>query len=280
MFHDINLAVETLVGEWGTPIMPFEHELFLYHFQTWIYFPKPTSVTRTAITLAAARFLEELGKKYVEVRGPRKLLQNGIVSLKKCLADDDYRSLYDEALKRKGGWTALLRQPSLADFDKQIQRRRTEADVVCDIIDYRFRYLEHGGKRKKEANIGHGQFYRWKKHGESGKTIRNRWSNNKDSAIFLYVNERLDPFMAPPEIDKDDFIQAISAQANDHKRTNAYFGICRYIAETLSGSDPNEQVIKIPSSVKSVRPITHPLSETELKWMENYSSESGKMRDS
>jgi len=44
MFHDINTAVETLVGDWGTPTMPFEHELFLYHFQTWIYFPKPVSV--------------------------------------------------------------------------------------------------------------------------------------------------------------------------------------------------------------------------------------------
>ena len=174
----------------------------------------------------------------------------------------------------------LLRQPSLADFDKQIQKRRTEADVVCDIIDYRFRYLDHGGKRKQDANISHGQFYRWKKHNESGKTIRNRWSNNKESAIFLYVNERLDPFMTPPEIDKDDFIQAISAQANDQKKTNAYFGICRYIAETLSGSDPNEQVIKIPISVKSVRPITQPLSETELKSMQDYSSESGQMRTS
>ena len=173
-----------------------------------------------------------------------------------------------------------LREPSLANFDKQLHDRRRETDVVCDIIDYRFRYLEHGGERKQDANISHGQFYRWKKNGESGRTIRNRWSNNKDSAIFLYVNERLDSFMTPPEIDKDDFIQAISAQANDHTRTNAYFGICRYIAETLSGSDPNEQVIQIPSSVQSVRPNTPPLSETELKWMENYSSESGEMRTS
>ena len=143
------------------------------------------------------------------------------------------------------------------------------------------RHDHHGGKRKKNANINHGQFYRWKKHREheeSGRTIRNRWSNNKDSAIFLYVNERIDPFMTPPEINKDNFIGAISAQANDHKRTNAYFGICRYIAETLSGSDPNEQVIKIPSSIKSVRPNTNALSETELKWMEDYPSESDEMR--
>ena len=278
MFHDINTAVETLVGDWGTPTGPFEHELFLYHFQTWIYFPRPASVTRTAITLAAATFLEKLGKKFLEVKGPRKLLQNSTVRLEQCLANNEYRTLYNTALKREGGWTALLREPSLVDFDKQLQDRRRETDVVCDIIDYRFRYLEHGGKRKQDANINHGQFYRWKKNLESGRTIRDRWSNNKESSIFLYVNERLDPLMTPPEIGKDDFIQAISAQANDHKRTNAYFGICRYIAEILSGSDPNDQVIQIPSSVNSVRPNTHPLSETELKWMENYSLDSGEMR--
>jgi hypothetical protein len=280
MFRDLNMAIETLVGEWGTPIMPFEHELFLYCFQTWIYFPKLASATQTAITLAAARFLEELGKKYVEVKGPRKRLLNGTTSLIECLADDEYCSLYDETFMREGGWTALLRQPSLADFDKQIQKRRSEADVVCDIIDYRFRYLEYGGTEKKDANISHGQFYRWKKHGGSGKTTRNRWSNNKNSAFFLYVNERLDPFMTPPEINKDDFIQVISARTHDQERINAWFGICRYIVEILSGSDPNEQVIQIPSSVKSVRPITHPLSEMELKWMEDYSSKSDEMRHS
>jgi len=276
MFHDINTAVETLVGDWGTPTMPFEHELFLYHFQTWIYFPKPVSVTRTAVILAAARFLEELGKKYTKTKGTLK----NTVMLEKCLADEEYRSLYDSSLRKRGGWAALLREPSLADFDKQLQDRRREAEVVCDIIDYRFRYLEHGRKRKQDANISHGQFYRFKKKLETGRTIRTRWSNNKDSAIFLYVNERLDPFMTPPEIDKDDFIQAISAQANDHKRTNAYFGICRYIAEILSGSDPKDQVIQMPSSVKSVRPNTDPLSKTELEWFENYSKESNEMRDS
>jgi hypothetical protein len=274
MFHDINTAVETLVGDWGTPTMPFEHELFLYHFQTWIYFPKPASVTRTAVILAAARFLEELGKKYTETKGTLK----NTVMLEKCLADEEYRSLYDSSLRKRGGWAALLREPSLADFDKQLQDRRREAEVVCDIIDYRFRYLEHGGERKQDANISHGQFYGWKKHRGSGRTIRTRWSNNKESAIFLYVSERLDFFMRPPEIAKGDFIQVISAQANDHKRINAYFGICRYIAELLSGSDPKDQVIQMPSSVKPVRPNTDPLSETELEWMKNYSLESDDMR--
>jgi hypothetical protein len=271
--HDINYAVESLLGEWGQPDVPFEHELLLYGFQTWIYFPKPAS-TRTSLTLAAAVFLEQLGRKYLKSKRPLA------VTLEKCLADKGYRSLYDTAMRTEGGWTALLRQPSLADFDKQLRDKKGEADVVCDIIDYRFRYLDHGGERKQDANISHGQFYRWKKHRESGRTIRTRWSNNKDSAIFLYVSERLDPFMVPPEISNDEFIELISTQANDHKKTSEYFGICRYIAETLSGSDPNEQIVQIPSSVEARRPNTNPLSETEMKWMEDYSSESDKMRDS
>ncbi|MGO9849093.1 MAG: hypothetical protein ACLPKT_21565 [Methylocella sp.] len=272
--HDINYAVESLLGEWGEPEMPFEHELLLYRFQTWIYFPKPASTTRTSITLAAAVFLEELGRKYLKSKTPLT------VTLEKCLADNGYRSLYDTAMRTEGGWTALLREPSLADFDKQLRDKKAEADVVCDIIHYRFCYLDHGGERKQDANISHGQFYRWKKHRESGRTIRTRWSNNKESAIFLYVNERLDPFMIPPEISSDGFIESISAQAVDHRRAAEYFGICKYVAETLSGSDPSEQMVKIPSSVKSRRPNTNPLSETEMKWMENYASESDKMRTS
>jgi hypothetical protein len=271
--HDINYAVESLLGEWGQPDVPFEHELLLYGFQTWIYFPKPAS-TRTSLTLAAAVFLEQLGRKYLKSKRPLA------VTLEKCLADNGYRSLYDTAMRTEGGWTALLRQPSLADFDKRLGDRKSEADVVCDIIDYRFRYLDHGGERKQDANISHGQFHRWKKNRESGRTIRTRWSNNKDSAIFLYVNERLDPFMVPPEISNDGFIELISTQAKDHKRTSEYFGICRYIAETLSGSDPNEQMVQIPSSVESRRPNTTPLSETEMKWMEDYASESDQMRTS
>lgn len=272
--HDINYAVKSLLGEWGEPEMPFEHELLLYRFQTWIYFPKPASTTRTSITLAAAVFLEELGRKYLKSKTPLT------VTLEKCLADNGYRSLYDTAMRTEGGWTALLREPSLADFDKQLRDKKAEADVVCDIIHYRFCYLDHGGERKQDANISHGQFYRWKKHRESGRTIRTRWSNNKESAIFLYVNERLDPFMIPPEISSDGFIKSISAQAVDHRRAAEYFGICKYVAETLSGSDPSEQMVKIPSSVKSRRPNTNPLSETEMKWMENYASESDKMRTS
>lgn len=156
-FHDINYAVECLVGEWGEPAMPFEHELLLYCFQTWIYFAEPESATRTAMTLAAAVFLQELGKKYLEAKRPLT------VTLEKCLADEGYRSLYDAALRTEGGWTALMKEPSLADFDKKLRDRKVKADAVCDIIDYRFRYLEHGGKRKQDANISHGQYYRWRK---------------------------------------------------------------------------------------------------------------------
>jgi hypothetical protein len=32
---------------------------------------------------------------------------------------------------------------------------------VCKMIDYRFRYLNHGGTDRKQANISHSEFYRW-----------------------------------------------------------------------------------------------------------------------
>ena len=79
--HDINYAVQSLLGEWGQPDVPFEHELLLYGFQTWIYFPKPAS-TRTALTLAAAVVLGTTGRKYLK-------WENAFaVTLEKCHPDN------------------------------------------------------------------------------------------------------------------------------------------------------------------------------------------------
>ena len=64
------------------------------------------------------------------------------------------------------------------------------SNVVCNIIDYKFRYLEHRC-RKRGAMTNRGEFYVWKKYDASWRTIRKRWQESKYGAVFLYVSEKL-----------------------------------------------------------------------------------------
>lgn len=266
--YDLNTAVETLVGEWGEASYPFEHEICLYRFQVWVYCSRPRIVSAAAV-LAASLFLERLGKKYSDNRGTLNSAR-----LVKCFADEDYSSVYNNIISTEGGWTSLLRIPRIYAFDKMIDARRQRSDVVCDIMDYRFRYLDHGGERKQDANITHGQFYCLKKRADKmARTIRKRWSDYKESAVFLYVSERLDPFMRPTRVAGNDFIQLIMEQAKNKDRIRRYFGICRYISEKLKETDANEPTVDIPDSVELIRPETRALSDGDRKLMANYSSE-------
>ena len=144
------------------------------------------SVVDDAGILAAAKFLERLGQKYLTVRG---IARNNSIRLVKCLNDPDYRSLYNTVLRRHGGWTALLYTPSANEIDQSLAERRKRSETVCEIIDYRFRYLDHGGADKRQGNLSHGFHFRYANpnYKLSGKTIKNRWSANRDSR-FSYTS--------------------------------------------------------------------------------------------
>jgi len=281
---DINTTIDTLVGEWGGPEFPFQRSFLLFHFCTWIYFPNSPEMRRSANILLAARLLEELGKKHFKLKGPS---QYSTPRLEKCLADERYRSLYNNYLSNYGGWTSLLRTPSLADYNRTLQKRFAQCITVYESMDYRFRYLDHGGRNRRDGNISHGQYYHWKartnKKGNpspSGKTIRTRWSKNKASAVFLYVSEKLGGSFRPADIRQSDFLERIQEQADDLTKIKTFFGNCAYVAKVLRGSDPTDEPIQIPDSVDIVRLDTEPLSEAERDRMASYGAEYEKMRAS
>ena len=283
MKFDVNDAIETLTGGWGEPTVPFEHAILLHQLQTWIYFPKGNMVDCAGM-LAASRYLHAYGTAFAR-EGSEK---NGAAQLKDCLNDQTYAVIYNYALKPFGGWTCLMRTPSLQGFDRLMKERRQQCDMVCSIIDYRYRYLAHGGDKKSEANISHGQFYCWKgdrvEVGKdegtlSGKTIRTRWSTNQPFAEFLYVSEKLPNFWPTP-MGAHDFVDALQKQAENRRLINKFLGMTARVIDQLRGTDEEAIGVTIPSSVRRIPPNTLPLSERETKRMSFYGAEYEQMRQS
>jgi hypothetical protein len=77
-YTDWQFLIDALIGDETALAFPFERELLLYQLQTWIYIPdeyqipqgaKKYGVVNDAGILAAAKFLERLGRKYLEVKG-------------------------------------------------------------------------------------------------------------------------------------------------------------------------------------------------------------------
>jgi hypothetical protein len=262
-------------------LLLYEREIRLTQFQTWIYFPDPAmDMVRLAGSLAAAKCL---------CRRERKLLSsfeeraNASIEVKRLLRDPIYRTLFDMAVEDLGTWTDLVLYVYEYDFQHSLNKRIKDAETVCRTIDYRFRYLDHGGQDRRQADINHSEYYCWKTEpGVSWKTIRERWSKNRVSAVFLYGNEKLG-FRLSPNFDGLGFSSreiSKDAIALDHMRR--FFGTCAYVSEKLRGEDAidgRRKIVRIPKNVVRVRPQTNPLPPLVLEMMqESYPSEVNKMR--
>jgi hypothetical protein len=291
MKFKVNDAIDELAGECGEPEVPFERAIRLHQLHTWIYLP--TSLwADVASMLITARYLALYGERHFAMPG---LGHNSANQLKKSLSDPIYRQIYNSGLKRYGGWPVLLKAPSVTVFNRRVKRRRDECAVVCDIIDYRFRYIDHGGSKNQEANISHGQFYYWKgdsveagKRGKDtlgGKTIRTRWSQNKRSAEFLYISERHGLPFWPGDVMQKGYLQKLEQQANDLEFIKRFLGLTAYVIEQLRGSgseegEDSDDIIRIPTSVKRIQPTTEPLTDAEKQRMSFYKTEHDQMRRS
>src|SRR5207237_974455 len=131
--------------------------------------------------------------------------------LRKFLKDPNYRQLYN-CFFSKDGWIQLANAMTVENFNRKVAERRKVVETVCEMIDYRFRRADNETVRREEYNISRSEFYRCYAHPEgslSWKTIRQRWSDNKLSACFLYVSERFGFDLAPPALDLKRFRLAL-----------------------------------------------------------------------
>jgi hypothetical protein len=279
MILDLNDTIDLLASESSKrqAAFPFEREIRLCQFQTWIYFPRDSKMLKIAGRLAATKMLERIEKDYLASRGKRRITAHRLEDLLEN--SDDYRALYDAVIGRHGSWTRLLRTIPPREFDNEIRKRRKTVETVCEMIDYRFRYLEHGGLNKQEANISHSEVYVYASRKKlSGKTIRSRWSDNKDSAVFLYVSEKPDFRFYPPGIGRRAFLDTLSKEVADLPKIRRFFGACAYVAERIDGPNSKTTTIRIPACIERVRPNTTPLSEDERLRLIDYKTKYQNMR--
>jgi hypothetical protein len=162
-----------------------------------------------------------------------------------------------------------------SEFDERLRNRKEKTETVCAMIDYRFRYLDHGGSDRKQANISHSEFFQLKEPNSplTWKTIRTRWQANKESAALLYVSEHFD--FAPIPTQRMAFLSQLVARAGDVARIRRFFGFAAYVMDTL---EPGQNKIRIPSDLKRIRPRTAPLTEEEQNRMLSYKVEKEQMR--
>jgi hypothetical protein len=273
------------------PAFPYEREIRLHQFVTWIYFSKDSMfMVRVAGMLTAARYLGKLEKKLL---GSDRRAQSA-KELKLLLNDTSYRKLFDATIGKYGGWSAVVETLLRCNYHDQLAEHRQSSESVVQMIDYRFRYLDHGGADRRQANISHSEFYCWKEQRErrkeqqqeqrktlSWKTIRKRWSLHKKSAHFLYVNDR---FALISSLGSFGYESRLTQTAADRSRIRQFLGYSAYVARVLQGTDDSDEEAKsefyIPENVKPLRLPTKPLTEADLQITGKYKEESGEMRKS
>jgi hypothetical protein len=267
-------TITLLIGD-REPAFVYEREIRLFEFQTWIYFPGSRRDQRAARLLAGARFLEQIQQEKLHTdtlyaRRLRQLLKQG----------NDYQKLYDKIFASSGGLTQLRNTRLAHDFDEGVRIRKWEAYDVCEIIDYRFRHLDHGGDASK-GTITYGQVYRTKEPGKaiSYKTLKRRWSQNRASAEFLYVSEKLGVSLRPPALRRKAFVDRISAQAANKEYLQRFFGQCAYVIKILHGQKAEQHQPQVPASIKPIQPSTSPLGPEEIARVSNYKEESRRMKN-
>jgi hypothetical protein len=284
MDFDPTEAVELLVSSAparSQQTFPYERQIRLCQFQTWIYFPEePLDMVRMAGSLAAVKYLNIRERELLPTSSERAA---STTELQRFLRDPIYKKLFDETFADYGTWTDfVLMLEERFDFERELSERIERAETVCKMIDYRFRYLDHGGTDRHQANISHSEFFRWKSGPDlSWKKIRERWSRNRRNAVFLYVSEGLGLRLSPSFEGVGFFASDISKDAESRNHICRFFGTCAYISEILRGEEGGVDDVGIPTTVKRVRPQTDPLSESERQKMESYTkAERDRMRRS
>jgi hypothetical protein len=260
--------IDKLTAETRKDTFPFEREILLLQFQTWIYCPtiytpRNYDIAEQSAIIIATKLLRRLEKRDEIKR----------YSTAEWLTREKYKLLFESVIDRYGGWTRL-EQINPIEIESILAARREQVKTVCAIMDWRFRYLEHDGSDKHLANLTHGKFFFWKqrqiaKTPITGKTINNHWSANKPSAVFVYVSEKFESFF-PPRFVGPALINDMRKRTSALERTQRFFGLAAYVAHKL---DPSSKDWSMKFLDPKWRPETQPITNEERDIMSHYKDE-------
>jgi hypothetical protein len=281
----LNDAAKLLVGN-REEKFEYERAILLFQFRTWIFAPAEETI-RYAGLIAATKLLRTIETDWYLPEG----ISDGLpdITLDRIIdlrGKTSYWDLYNKIIGAYGGLTALLETPRPRTFDSAIQKQKTKAKVVADLVEYRLRYALHGQGSAKGANINHAMFFNWwPTHtlpGKRGVTAKNKsvsprtmsavWSSLKESTIFVYLHERQGFRLSPPETDveADSFVRTISVDAKELAEVRRLFGAYAYIAEAIQHVTGEPPYITIPQELPRV-PISVPVfSDVEQRTISEY----------
>jgi hypothetical protein len=261
-----------------------ERAISLFQFQTWIYFPDDEDMVDAAGKLAAAAMLRKFERKNTNVitgMGRGKNVSSEV--LIKFLKETEYGPLYN-AFFGEDGFTKLLKPYSPDQFNRNVYERCKAAKTVSEMIDFRFRVRDHENIDAKHSNISRSEFYRWYKHPGgplSWRTIRSRWKDNRRSAPFLYVNEKLfGSIFSPSLFDLIKTPKALRQGAAKSAEIEKFVGQSLYVAKIIDADILEEYDGFASLQLPFLRPETTAFRKGELAKMDLYEKTRDTMRSS
>jgi hypothetical protein len=279
MSIDVEAVVNGLISK-KPDKFPYERAIRFFQFQTWIYFSDDQRMVDAAGKLAAAAFLRKLERETAKrIPGIGRGMDVNSKILIQLLKTRQYSRLYNEFFQ-ENGWTGLLTTFSPEHFNKSVAERRKAAETVSEMVDFRFRGLDHKTLDPKQSNISRSEFYRWYKHSNgplSWKTIRSRWKDNRSSAPFLYANEKFGDIDLPVFDPVRPTKLLLEAVANQEK-IRRFVGTSLYVAEVINADILEDYLGLKALAVPRLRPKTLALSESDLVKMNSYKEKRDEMR--
>jgi hypothetical protein len=229
----------------------------LFEFQTAVFRPKafkrlieaqvglrapplraPTKISRTARIFVAIRILEKIEAEWKDNKEAR------VISIQGLVADETYRSIFDDVIATNGGWSRIRHSPSAHNFDRGTHLKgdeKEEAQAAANIVDYSYRFSKHlagrhYGKRKNPGGVDAAKYVvRNAVRPFVGETtMKNYWRKYQYSAIFLFLMSKQKFNLKPPRVSSKKFLEKLLRQADDFEELRRFFCAYQTVRAALS----------------------------------------------
>jgi hypothetical protein len=267
MPFDVEDAVRLLARR-RAELFAHERAIRLFQFYAWMWFPSQRlAAPRTIGRLAAAILLRDIEREQIGTRA------NVTVARQKKLFDDqEYRQIYNQFIAPGGGWSSLITGHStLKDADRKLEGRyKASRSIVVDLLDYRVRQLLAPNGDQAKALITHAVFFNWwpnrSTHGSpSCRTMFSWWGKLQLSSIFIYLNEKLASPLRNVQLQDKDFIERITADADDEENLARFFGAYSFLKQKLAQVDTHIRWPEVPLDLEQQPISVPPFTVNELE---------------
>ena len=217
-----------------------ERAIRLFQFHTWMWFPGKTKMNapKTTGRLASALILRHIQRERFGKGG-----EITIARQKSLFGDLHYRKIYSQFIAPTGGWSNQLRC-SLKDADHRLDNRRSKSGhIIVDLMDYRVRQVLSPTGDPTKSKISHAVFFNcWlarAQHNSSptGRTMWSWWGKLQSSSMFIYLSEKLGPLVHDMGLNDKDFLERITAAAEDEKALTRFFATYSFLRQAFANVD-------------------------------------------